>query len=326
MNKKLKITIIVIIVILVIMGGLVGGAYFYFHSLFSNMKVEPIDENNLDVNADLYDEVEGISESEFNNIINIVLFGSDSRDVNSAESGRSDTIMILSVNPKTKRIKLISIPRDTYVNVPGYGKTKINHAYAYGKEELSIKTINNNFGLNITEYATIDFSGLVNIINQMGGVQMTITPEEMTYINGALTWNISGNKEKLTTSGNVILNGEQALAHSRNRTLGNDFTRASRQRQVIEALINKIATRNVSEIMDLADDFLKEVKTNINVTSYIPALTNIVLNKDSYLKNMISVQVPSTDYASGKMIDGVYYFVSDMDRAKKDFITYIYEK
>lgn len=326
MNKKLKITIIVIVVILVIVAGLAGGAYLYFHSLFSNMKVEPIDENNLDVNADLYDEVEGISETEFNNIINIVLFGSDSRDVNSAESGRSDTIMILSINPKTKRIKLISIPRDTYVNVPGYGKTKINHAYAYGKEELSIKTINNNFGLNITEYATIDFSGLVNIINQMGGVQMTITPEEMTYINGALTWNISGNKEKLTTSGNVTLNGEQALAHSRNRTLGNDFTRASRQRQVIEALINKIATRNVSEIMDLADDFLKEVKTNINVTSYIPALTNIVLNKDSYLKNMISVQVPSTDYANGKMIDGVYYFVSDMDRAKKDFITYIYEK
>lgn len=325
-GKKKRPWLIVLIVVLLIVLLIIGIGVFFVWSKLSNMQIEKIDKKDLAVNENIYDDVKSnlntnITETEFNEVINFVFFGSDSRDINNMESGRSDTIMIASINPKNKSIKLISIPRDTYVSVPGYGKTKINHAYAYGKEQLSIKTINSNFGLNITEYATIDFSGLKNIIDKVDGIQITITEDEKQYINSS-----SKVTNKLSSSGTITLNGEQALAHSRNRTIGNDFTRAGRQRDVIEALINKMATLDLNQILALSDDFLKEVKTNINVTSYIGLLTSIVTNKNDYLKNIKSVQVPDTSYASGQMIDGVYYFVSDMDKAKQEMYKYIYEQ
>ena len=95
----------------------------------------------------------------------------------------ADTIMVVSYNPKTQEASLMSIPRDTYVSVAGHGKTKINHAYAYGKEQLALKTINSNFGLNISEYVTINFKGLINVINKIGGIELNISKAEKDYIN-----------------------------------------------------------------------------------------------------------------------------------------------
>ena len=313
--------IIILVVCLMILGGVVI-VPFYIWSKLSKVNYEKIDKTNLDVNKNIYEDVaktsETVTKDDFENVKTVVFFGTDSRDTYDMSSGRSDTIIVASINPKTKSIKLISIPRDTYVNIEGYGKDKINHAYAFGGEQLSIKTINSNFGLAISEYVTIDFSGLVNVIDTVGGINIIITEEEKNYIN-------RGSKTKVKSSGNVLLNGEQALTHSRNRTVGNDFERATRQRIVLEALITKIASRNVSDIMKLSDSILKEVKTNLNVTDYSSMLTNVVTNKDAYLGNMKSVQVPSTDYSTGQMINGVYYFVPDMEKSKADFYKYIYE-
>lgn len=321
MMKKGGILLKIIIIIVVIILLIVIGIFTYAWLKLSNIQHEQIDTSDLAVNENLYDDVktdvnESLTEKEFNDVVNFVLFGSDSRDVNSMESGRSDTIIIASINPIKKGINLISIPRDTYVEVPGYGKTKINHAYAYGKEQLSLKTINSNFNLNITEYITIDFSGLINIIDEVGGIELELSTEEKSCI---------GIKDsRLYQSGKIKLNGQEALKHSRNRTIGNDFTRAGRQRDVIEALINKIASLDLNQILALSDDFLKEVKTNINVTDYIGLLTSMLANKDEYLNNINSVQVPSTEYATGEMIGGIYYFVSDMDKARSDLYNIIY--
>lgn len=313
----LKVIIIILVIIVLIIAGLFGYAWLKL----SNLQHEPIDTSDLAVNDNLYDDIktgvdESITEDEFNEVVNFVLLGSDSRNVNSMEAGRSDSIMIASINPIKKSINLVSIPRDTYVTVPGYGKTKINHAYAYGKEQLTLKTINSNFNLNITDYITIDFSGLKNVIDKVGGIELELSTQEKNYI---------GIKDdRLNQTGKIKLNGEEALKHSRNRTVGNDFTRASRQRDVMEALINKIASLEINQILDLSDDFLKEVKTNINVTSYIGLLTSILANKNEYLSNITSNQVPSNEYASGQMIDGVYYFVSDMEKAKNDLYNILY--
>lgn len=313
----LKVIIIILVIIVLIIASLFGYAWLKL----SNLQREPIDTSDLAVNDNLYDDIktgvdESITEDEFNEVVNFVLLGSDSRNVNSMEAGRSDSIMIVSINPIKKSINLVSIPRDTYVTVPGYGKTKINHAYAYGKEQLTLKTINSNFNLNITDYITIDFSGLKNVIDKVGGIELELSTQEKNYI---------GIKDdRLNQTGKIKLNGEEALKHSRNRTVGNDFTRASRQRDVMEALINKIASLEINQILDLSDDFLKEVKTNINVTNYIGLLTSILANKNEYLSNITSNQVPSNEYASGQMIDGVYYFVSDMEKAKNDLYNILY--
>lgn len=326
-RSKKKIVIVVVLVIILL---IIGSATYMVLSKLSKINYQALDESELEVNSDIYNELSGeLSESEFNGIVNIVLFGSDSRNIDDASAGRSDSIMVASINPSKKSIKLISIPRDTYVAVSGYGKTKINHAYAYGGEQLSLKTINSNFGLDITKYITINFEGLINVINEVGGIQLTISKEEMDVLNQYLSdsYKISGKTyTPLTQYGTVTLNGEQALAHSRNRYVGNDFTRANRQRDVLIALFNKVSKMEKTRILSLMDEFLSQVKTNINVTSYMGLITSVLTNINDYKDNIKSVQVPSTDYASGQMIGGVYYFVADMDRAKADFRTYLYLK
>jgi polyisoprenyl-teichoic acid--peptidoglycan teichoic acid transferase len=326
-KKKMKKTTKIIICILVVIVLIISCSLGYVYLKLSKVNYSAIDKTDLEVNKDIYNEVsDTISKDEFNNVKTIVFFGIDTKDVD-VGFGRSDTIMIASINPKTKAISLISIPRDTYVEIPGYGNDKINHAYAFGKEQLSIKTINSNFGLNLTEYITIDFVGLIHIINKLGGIQLNISNEEMIYINNGspTSYAMTGNKvQKLTSSGLVTLSGEQALTHSRDRTVGNDFVRAGRQRMVLEALITKLSSLGANGIMNISDSILSEVKTNINVTDYMSILSSVVSEKNTYLKNMTSNQVPDSDYSQGKMINGTYYFTTDLLRAKADFVKYIY--
>ncbi len=318
MSKKRSIILIVAILIILVALGLLG---IYYYRILKNVKKNDIDKEDLSVNNDLLNDLNDtldneVTEDEFDDIINFVLFGSDSRDISNMEAGRSDTIMIVSINTIKKNIKLISIPRDTYVEVPGYGKTKINHAYAYGQEALSIKTINTNFNLNLTEYTTIDFNGLVNVIDKVGGIELSLTPEEKRYIGI--------NDERLQNSGKVLLNGTEALKHSRNRTIGNDFTRASRQRDVMEALLYKIFSLDMKDILGMSNDLLSQVTTNINTLKYATLLSEVYSNKSSYLSNIMSKQVPTQEYASDQMIDGIYYFVSDIEKAKLDLYNTIY--
>lgn len=324
LGKGKKIAIIIISILLVF--AIIFGILLYFaSSILGKIGYESLDETQLGLNNDLYNEVSGsVSEEEFNNIKNIAIFGID--------TGRSDTIIIASINQNNHTIKLISIPRDTYVSVEGHGKTKINHAYAYGKETLALKTINENFGLNISEYVTINFKGLINIINKLGGIQLEITKAEMDYINQnvSMSYEISGksNIEKLSSYGKVTLNGEQALTHSRNRTIGNDFYREERQRDVITAVMNKVSKMSLTQIWGLSDSILSEVKTNLDITECMGILTSALSHSSEYMNNIISKQIPSYEEGNGsgkgQMISGVYYFVSDLDEASQAFKDTIY--
>ena len=329
-KSKWRIGRVILVLILILLVGLGIAIGNFIAGKLANLNIQEIDTSDLAINGDLYNSVsDTLTENEFEDVICIALFGTDSRDTNNMSAGRSDTIIVASINTKFKTVKLISIPRDTYVEVPGHGKTKINHAYAYGQEQLAIKTINQNFGLSITEYVTIDFSGLIHIINKIGGIEMNITKSEMEYINqnSEKAYSITGNtKKNLSSYGNVTLTGEQALTHSRNRTIGDDFTRAGRQREVLEAIMNKIIGLGTSKLLELSDSLLREVKTNINVANYIGQLTNIMINSNEYMNNITSLQVPSTDYAKGQMIEAIYYFVADAEQMKQDMIDNIYKK
>ena len=326
-NKK-KIGLIIFLIVL----GLIIGAGIYAGTFIAGkigaLNIEQMDTSDLDVNEKLAEEVsDTLTKNEFENIITFALFGTDSRDTGNMSAGRSDSIIIASINTNTHKLKLISIPRDTYVSVEGYGKTKINHAYAYGGEKLAIKTINQNFGLDITEYATIDFSGLIHVINKIGGIELNVSKSEMDYINAHVneSYKLTGNTYRtLSNYGNVTLNGEQALTHSRNRTVGNDFYRAERQRDVLEAMMNKLASLGASKLLDMSDTLLKEVRTNINVMNYVGKLTDVIMNSSEYFSNITSIQIPSTELGQGKMIDGVYYFVADPDEMRQTMIDTIY--
>lgn len=324
MKKGTKIFLCVLVIGLIVIASFIG--YIYYK--LGKLNFEKIDKTDLGINDKGYEDVsDKMSQKEFDKVKTVALFGIDTIDSSIGYYGRSDTIMVASINPKTKAINLISIPRDTYINIPGRGMDKINHAYAYGKEQLAIKTINSNFGLNITEYVTIDFVGLINVINKIGGVNLNITSAEKNYINQTSfeSYKISGNKvKKVASTGVVTLSGEQALTHSRNRTIGNDFERAGRQRKVIEAVISKLSSLGVNGIMGISDSLLKEVKTNIKVAEYFGTLSKLAVDKDKYLNNMVSSQIPAAQYSAGKTINKIYYFTTDLTKAKEDFIKKIY--
>ncbi len=329
-KKKNFVGIIIAGVILVILATFVFIVIGFITGRINKLNFVQIDKSDLNVNEGIFESLDGsITENEFKDIVTIALFGSDSRDVSDIGKGRADSIIIASLNPKTKSIKLLSIPRDTYVNIPGYGYDKINHAYAYGGQQLLIKTINSNFGLAITEFASIDFIGLANVINAMGGIDMEISKAEMDIINMYLKeiYRLEGKTYvPMTEYGKLTLNGEQAVAHCRNRYVGSDFDRASRQRNVIMAVLDKFSKIGIDKSLEVLDIGLEQITTNVDVTSYLGKITNVLTNIGEYKNNIISAQIPSVEYGYDKYINGIYYFGADLERAKKDFISYIYEK
>lgn len=334
MSRWLKIVIILLIII--ILAGVILAGKFVADKL-ARINFQDLDEDNLALNDDLYSEVEGLTKKEYNQVINILLLGSDSKDMSNQYAGNSDAIMIISVNPKYKSIKLISIPRDTAATIEGVeNRYKINYAFALGKEQLALKTINQNFDLNLKEYVTINISSMYDIINELGGVELDITKDEMYWINEYVDmfYEFSGKPtKKVTKYGKVILTGEQAATHVKERKAGSsakseshgDYGRTVRQREVLTAMLNKIMSQDISEISRIIDLILEQVTTNVNVTKYMTILPEFIANKDTYLNNITSVMLPGLDYSDEILEKGAYLYVTNMEKAKKDFIKYMYE-
>ena len=314
LKKDGKVWIVLCVFIAIVLIIILCG-YLFIKSKFDKMTYKELDETDLGIEVSNDDAAQVNVED----ITKFVIFGSDSRDTDNSYAGRSDTIIIVVINNIDKSINLISVPRDTYVDVPGYGMTKINHAYAYGQEQLSIKTLNTNFGLDLTQYVTIDFSGLVICIDRVGGVELTLSQEEVDFINSEMT-----PENKIASAGTVTLNGVQALKHSRNRYVGNDFTRAFRQREILIALMKKVSTMSPEEILDLSDDILVNLTTNMDINMYKDMFLKLSGDMSTYLSNINSVQIPSTDYGYDNWVDGIYYYGFDMERAKQDFNKYYY--
>lgn len=292
----------------------VGGGYVI--GLINKMDNVELNKDNLGiVEEDLkdYDNV--------NKIKNIALFGLDSTD---GETGRSDAIMIATVDPIHNKVKLTSIMRDSYVYIDGYGNDKINHTYAYGGPELSIKTINENFGLNIEDFVSVNFSSLPVIINILGGVDIEITEEELQYINDYI--NDINNRDgtaspNITYAGVQHLDGTQALAYSRIRyTSGGDYKRTERQRTVLEALFNKLTSASVSSYNSLLNKVLPYVQTNLNTGDILSLGTNVL----GIGNNLEQDRFPRDGYCEGAMIDGVYYLTFDIETAKQQMRDYIF--
>ena len=333
-KSKLWILILTIIFLAIVLGIMIVGDFIA--GKFSNINIKEIDKEQLAINDDLYNQVsDSLTENEYNNIKTLVLFGIDTQGEGDGQEyedflGRSDSIIVVAIDSNKKNIKMISIPRDTYVEIEGHGKTKINSAYAWGEAQLAVQTINQNFGLNLTEYITVDFAGLIQVINEIGGIEVKISYEEMENINrfSQKAYDISGNKRNvLTRYGTILLDGEQALTHSRDRKVGDDFTRAGRQRQVLEAIANKMSQMDAGKISNFLDLFLKEVTTNINISEYMGILSDVLLNKSTYLNNIISAQVPTREYAKDTYIKGIYYFVPDNpEDLKEKMLDYLYRK
>ena len=257
-RKGLKTFGITVLVLLIILAILIGGTYAFINSKLSKMQKVDLNENDLNVSAQ--------TEEKLADYRNIAIFGVDSRDDSYDKGNRSDCIIIASINNKTKEVKLISVYRDTYVQIEGHGLDKITHAYSYGEAPLAIKTLNSNLDLNIKEFVTVNFDVVKETVDYIGGISMPITSEEVSQIPG------------ITKAGTYTLNGEQALAYSRIRhATGGDYKRTERMRDVLTAVVNKVKGLNISKLNGFVDTILPKVYTNVTsseIFSMMPSIAN----------------------------------------------------
>lgn len=272
-KRKLKIFGIIILILIILFMAIVGGTYWFIQDKLSKIQRIDLKEDELGVSSQV--------EADLVNYRNIAIFGVDSRDDNLDRGNRSDCIIIASMNNKTKEIKLVSVYRDTYVQIEGHGLDKITHAYSYGSVPLAISTLNTNFDLNIKEFVTVNFDAVAEAVDKLGGITIEIDEEERNYLNGyiAETAKVTGKSdEKVMSAGRQTLNGVQAVAYSRIRyTEGGDYKRAERMRTVIQAMAEKLKTKNISEINGFIDFILPKVYTNItagDVFSLLPSMTS----------------------------------------------------
>lgn len=203
-------------------------------------------------------------------VTNILLIGSDSRE--NVEGSRSDAMILLTISSRTKKISMTSLLRDIYVEIPGHEGNRLNAAYAYGGPELLMETINQNFDISISRYVLVNFEAFANLVDAVGGVELSLTSEELEYVNAYLVeYNMLTNRPEgtdymdVSAEGQVHLNGPQALAYSRNRYIGTDFGRTERQRKVLSEVLGKLPGALLTNPSQLMDGLLPNLTTNLTL-------------------------------------------------------------
>jgi LCP family protein required for cell wall assembly len=215
-------------------------------------------------------------------VLNILLIGSDSR--NEEEDGRSDAMILLSINKKTKTITATSFLRDIYLKIPGRSNNRINTAYANGGADLLLETIRQNFKIEINRYVSVHFNSFIDAVDAVGGVTLEITEKEIPVINQYVRELnlINGDPEEsdlLTESGTYLLNGIQTLGYTRNRYVGYyDFDRTARQREVLELIFHKIKNLSLKKLNNLLNILLPQITTNLTEGE----LFTLILSLPSY--------------------------------------------
>ncbi len=328
LKKGQRRTIIALTSVVLALALLISTFFIFFHYNYN-----PITED--------FDEL-GIDNIIDKNIINIALFGIDTRDKKSFK-GLSDSIMIMSLDTRTKKVKIISVMRDTLTPIESNGITtynKITTAYQKGGPELAIKTLNKVFNLDISEYATVNFYGMSDIIETVGGIDAELTDREVTArgdnnhgINDMIEelcqyLGYNPNDYYITTSGKQHLNGVQAVAYARIRYVpniwgtNNDYGRTDRQRYVMEQLFNKATQMSKAQYVKLAKALIPCSETSLSYSEIISLAVNILLKSPTFVQARIPQNEFLMNSPSGSFGSVVYY---DLDYAAKVIHAIIYD-
>lgn len=258
-------------------------------------------------------------------VYNILLIGSDTRE--SGEVGRSDAMILVSINQKTQTIYLTSFLRDCYVSIPGYGNTKLNHAFAYGGPDLLEKTLEQNFKVHVDRYVAVDFFSFMDVIDILGGVYINVSEEEQKVTNNYI-WSMNKlmgeewSNDYLWSSGWQKLNGKQALCYARNRYTGNDYERTARQRTIINQIIDGAMQASPATLVDLAQVILPQVTTDMTKSEILGYAANVA----AYLGyDVQQQQIPASGTYSSATISGMSVISLDLDANIKYLQSTIYE-
>jgi LCP family protein required for cell wall assembly len=255
--------------------------------------------------------------------VNIALFGLDKRPAD--KFGNSDAIIIVSISKATNKIKLSTIMRDTYVKVDSVGMDKINAAYRIGGAQLALKTINQNFNLNIKDFVSVDFNGMAKVIDALGGINLDVKKEEVRWVNSYLDENLRGSKitpPYLVKGGLQSLNGQQAVAYTRVRQVGTDFERTQRQRNVLSLILKQLKNAGASEYPKIVSQALPFVETSLPKMQLLAMGTNVYMNN---IRTIEERRFPLHTQSRGKIINGSWYLVADLKATSKSLFDFMFE-
>lgn len=254
---------------------------------------------------------------EYKMIENILLIGLDG--TNDKLPKRSDTMILLTIDKLNKSLKLTSLARDTLVKIPGRGEEKLTHAYAYGQEELLMQTINENFDLDIKDYAVVNFKSFIDIVDIIGGVDINVNEKEIHHLNEVIkecygvNHEDTKNIEYITSSGNHNLNGYQALAYARIRKLDTIYKRDERQRLILTNIAHKLSDVSISKYPQIAKSILRHIKVNIAFNKIID-LAFIAHELASY--DISQLEFPISEYREEGRIGEKGTYVVKWDKNK----------
>lgn len=275
-------------------------------------------------------------------VLNIMLFGEDNKQDD--PYGRTDTMIMLSIDNVHKKLKLTSFQRDTYVYIPGHGYDKINASYTLGGASLSIKTIQSNFGVKIDRYAVVDFDSFKDIIDTLGGVEMELTKDEIDYINYQMYKNDQSGGNRTTIKekpGMIKLNGQEALWYARDRGLnigedgneigisGDDWDRTSRQRKLLTKMVTDLKGASLNQIITIVDQVGPKITTNLKKDEIMGLVSNALtyINYD-ITQNYVPKEGLWYYNSPGDEswdIAGSCIHITDMEAQRKALADFVYE-
>ncbi len=272
------------------------GSFGYVYSLCSKTNYIKGSASDSDISEDYY---------------NVLLIGCDKSD---EDSQRSDSMILVTIDKVHQKIKFTSFMRDLWVSIPGYDDGRLNAAYSYGGAELLMKTINQNFSIDINDYIMVDFEMFEKLIDGLGGVSVDITEDEADFINET--------SHAKVHSGVNTLNGDYALIYCRIRYLDSDFNRTQRQRKVMNSILKKTVSQNPLTTLSVMSNILPLVTTDISPLS----LTFRMFDAIGYLDyGNEQFRLPTDDGYTNEMIFGQDVLVPDIEENTKALHSFIYE-
>lgn len=306
--KKWQRVIVYVLIALLVLSAAVFGTVYSIYSGFHNQ----IDEGELGISNEIAEKYGDTD------IFNVALFGLDTRD-EEAFTGRSDSIIIVSVDRKNNTVKLSSILRDSYVSIEGHKDQKICHAYAFGGAQLAVKTLNQNFNMNITDYVSINFAKLAQAIDLLGGVDITITEAERAHLN-QIGDDDNPDFHYLDEAGPVHLTGEQAVVYARLRKIDSDVERSNRQKRVIEALLAQARKVSPSKYAELLKRGMSLCETSLSfseIMSFAPMIKSDI--------QITMTNIPGEEEnAVGGIYEGAWVWRYDLRKASERLHLFIY--
>lgn len=286
-----------------------GGGFIYFHVMASRLnRSGNVDSNTLASYVQQPSAAPAWGVKSDNNVMNILLLGVDENEDGS--DGRSDSNMLVSIDNKSKTLRLVSFLRDSYLEIPTVGKNKLNAAYANGGVALTMQTLENNYRVNIDKYISVNFNNFAAVIDKMGGLDVQMSAAACAQENA--------NMHSRLKPGVNHLNGKLCLYYARIRKATDsyghdDYGRAGRQRQVIQLMIQKMKSMNPLESSKIMYDYLPLVKTNLS-DSELLSLASIGVTVSGYKMQSQQMPAPNT-FDDQKYVNGIGYVI-DLDLKK----------